>query len=111
MNVIRNSTTSIIYKASIFTGTISPARIPRDPETMLDPKECLLRLALRAPRRRREDLVIEVNGNVRQGPGYNPLLSEFAGDHWSASNAALHAHSLQRAIRCVTMLPELVPPE
>jgi len=91
--------------------SISPARIPLDPETMLDPKECLLRLALRAPRRLREDLVIQVDGNVRQGPGYNPLLSEFAADQWSASDAALHAQSLQRAIQCLAMLPELVPPE
>ena len=85
--------------------SVSVARIPRDPETVNDPKECLLRLALRAPRRLRNDLVFGENGNVRQGPGYNQLLSSFVAKEWSPQNAALHPRSLDRAIQSVTMLP------
>lgn len=86
--------------------SISPARVPRDPEMIIGPKECLLRLALRAPRRLRDDLVIEEHGNVRQGPGYNQQMTSFVFSDWSPQDAALHAQSLERAINCVTMLPE-----
>ncbi len=77
----------------------SQALMRRDPDSITDPKQELLRLIRKSKRR---DLRIEMlpgKGSSNQvGLGYNIHLTEFVRDHWSAERASERSPSLLRAI-------------
>lgn len=91
-------------KAAAFLG-VARARVPRDPESLEDPKRELVNLA-RASRWRaiREELVPDERGGRLVGPGYTARMSEFASTHWRPEEALRHADSLRRAIDCLQRL-------
>lgn len=71
--------------------------IPREPDALLDPKATLIRLAGRAPRIVREDLVPRANSISTQGLGYNMRLSDLVNTTWDLDRAAARSQSLRRA--------------
>lgn len=81
---------------------VSPARLPRNPDLVADPKVELVNIARRSRSRKvRNDLATETG---RVGPGYNRWLTEFVRDHWDPRRAAERSDSLRRAIAAVERL-------
>lgn len=73
--------------------------VPRNPEHITQPKESLVALARRSPKRAlREAIVPRRNGTRTTGPGYNDHVSDFATRHWNPEMARRSAPSLDRAI-------------
>ena len=78
---------------------IAESLVPRHPEAVPQPKECLVGLARRSRNRRlREAMVPKPSSTGATGPGYNDCVSEFATLHWHPSIARTIAPSLNRAI-------------
>ena len=77
---------------------ISPAKLPRNPENLPDPKRRLLEAAASARRKIRSEICAEPGAASAQGIGYNQILSEFALLKWSPSIASENCESLRRAI-------------
>lgn len=78
---------------------VSPARLPRNPDLVADPKVELVNIASRSRSRKiRNDLVTDTG---RIGPGYNRWLTEFVRDHWDPARAAERSDSLRRAISAI----------
>jgi len=74
-------------------------KVPRDPDHLADPKATLLRLAERAPRQIRDDLVVRSGQVASQGTGYNLRLRKFVIEEWNLVDAAANSPSLERACR------------
>ncbi|RJO73866.1 MAG: hypothetical protein C4523_01635 [Myxococcales bacterium] len=76
------------------------ARIPANPESLIDPKAELIRLARKSPNRNiRCGLVPNLGSSARQGPGYASALAGFAATTWRMESAARRSNSLARLIR------------
>ncbi len=76
--------------------------IPRDPESLADPKRTLIDLAARSRSRDiRGDLVPPRGSSRVQGPDYNGRMAQFVNEHWDPAVAAASAESLRRALRAV----------
>ncbi len=71
--------------------------VPRAPDELADPKRTLLRLAARAPRRIRDDLVAARGAIASQGLNYNSVISSFVATDWDPVRAAVRSPSLCRA--------------
>ena len=79
--------------------------VPRNPEHITQPKERLVALARRSPKRAlREAIVPRRNGTGTTGPGYNEHVSDFATRHWNPEMARRTAPSLDRAIARIAEL-------
>jgi len=70
--------------------------LPREPESLPDPKATLLNLARKAPRGVREDLLPAPGSIASQGLGFNSRLSDIVRTIWNPARAAERAPSLQR---------------
>lgn len=77
--------------------SVRVANIPKAPDALGNAKHSLLRVAQKAPRSIRDDLVAERNAIAAQGLGYNDLLSKFVRTTWNPRNAASRSGSLDRA--------------
>ena len=78
---------------------ISETLVPRRPEAIPLPKECLVGLARRSRHRSlREAMVPKPGSTGATGPGYNDHLGEFATSNWRPDIARTNAPSLDRAI-------------
>ena len=79
--------------------TVPETLVPRLPETIPEPKECLVNLASRSRNRRLREAMVPRPGSTRStGPGYNEYVSAFASDVWNPEAARTIAPSLDRAI-------------
>jgi hypothetical protein len=78
-------------------GDRASQRLPDDPDTISEPKELLLRLALYAPRAVREDVCTERGGIAGQGLGYNARLCQLVAASWDPARASSRSESLRRA--------------
>lgn len=74
----------------------SKAKLPKQPDTLADPKQTLLRFARNAPRNIRTDLIAEDGVIASQGLGYNQRLGDFVREQWSPERAASRSDSLLR---------------
>jgi hypothetical protein len=75
-------------------------KIPRDVESLLDPKAELINLARTSRIQRiREDIVPRTHAH--QGPGYVEQLRRYCADRWRPDEAARRAPSLERCLRFV----------
>lgn len=84
---------------------IARSRIARDPESVERPKQTLVNLARRSPRRNiRQDMVPRPTSGRLEGPAYSSRVTEFATSRWRPEVAAQHSDSLYRAIRCIRQL-------
>ncbi|MDR3424793.1 MAG: DUF4276 family protein [Alphaproteobacteria bacterium] len=77
---------------------------PRAPDTVPEPKELLLKLAKKAPRRIKEDLLIERGAIASQGIGYNRRLCEYVWNSWNPILASQQSDSLHRTINALKKL-------
>ncbi len=78
---------------------VSKVRVPRTPEDLERPKECLVRLASGSRYRRIREAMVPATRSARStGPGYNQYVSTFAADLWDPETARVAAPSLDRAI-------------
>ncbi len=73
------------------------SKLPREPESLVDPKGMLLNLARHAPRDVREDLLPQKGAIASQGLGFNRRLGNLIRTDWSPRRAAERAPSLRRA--------------
>ena len=70
-----------------------------NPEQLMDPKQELLKLAIKSPRRSiRESLTWkdDSTGRLSQGPDYNAPLAKFVTSDWNIKKARNKCHSLDR---------------
>ena len=80
--------------------SVSPDLIPRDPESVADPKAMMVALAARSRLRAvREDMVPRPGSRRVIGPAYPSRLIEFADKHWRPQIALRCSDSLNRAVR------------
>lgn len=76
---------------------ISVSTLPAAPESILDPKLHLLKLANRSRFRKvREGLVRSDCGSLKQGPDYNGILSQYISTEWNPNKAQERCPSLLR---------------
>ena len=84
---------------------VSKARLPRTPEDVERPKECLVRIASRSRYRKIREAVVPATRSTRStGPGYNQYVSAFVTDLWNPETARVAAPSLDRAIKRIAEL-------
>lgn len=83
---------------------VSPARIPRTPDEIADPKRNLLSLARKSKKRVIRLEVVSQSDPEKQGNGYNQHLCDFVRMHWSAHRAAGNSPSLKRSIMRIAKL-------
>jgi hypothetical protein len=80
--------------------SVGRSAIPRDPDTLVSPKQTLVQLA-RTSRSRsiRADLVPSARSGRQVGNLYNSRLSEFVLNMWDPTGASIVSPSLSRAVR------------
>lgn len=79
---------------------VAESTVSNDPESCLDPKADLLKLAARSRHRNlREGLLPKKGAPSKIGLEYNDLLCEFVTNQWCIEEASKLAPSLERAIR------------
>ncbi|MDW8317841.1 MAG: hypothetical protein RMN53_08365 [Anaerolineae bacterium] len=84
---------------------LSVALIPQQPEQLTDPKQTLINLARRSPRRKLRNAMVPPPGvTAAVGPGYTGVMIEFVTKRWSVEGARRLAPSLDR---CCHRLAEL----
>ena len=92
--------------------SVSPSRIPHDPERVNDPKQIMVNLARYSRRREvREDMVPRPESGRRVGPAYVSRLIEFVEDiqiGWQPDIAAQSSNSLERCLRRLRQLMERI---
>lgn len=79
------------------------------PEGMDDPKQELLKLALRSPRRAMRDALVhkdDTNGRLSQGSDYNGALARFVIDLWDIEAASGRCPSLRRLFGALERIEE-----
>ena len=71
--------------------------LPTSPDELSDPKQALLGLGKTATKSVRDDLIKTIDGQLRQGVGYNARLTHWINTVWSPERAAERSPSLARA--------------
>ncbi len=87
---------------ALFFG-IAEANIPRNPESLDDPKLEILRLAKRSSAILRREMISPLDLQ-KPGSGYNVHLQKFAREKWRPAAARIHSESLNRALLAVERL-------
>ncbi|MGB0876606.1 MAG: hypothetical protein ACPGXI_06030 [Mycobacterium sp.] len=78
------------------------AQVPRDPESLTNAKDTVLRLCSSSRSRDiRRDMVV----GSKTGPLYVHHVNEFAAKHWNVETAAQNSDSLRRALGRIRQLP------
>lgn len=81
---------------------IRQALIPGDSDSIPKPKEFLISLAHRSPRKSVRQRIVPLRGSTaKQGREYNSALSEFVSNSWNPREAAGNSASLRRAMECL----------
>lgn len=84
---------------------ISVNRVPREPESLSDPKRVVVELARDSRHRAiREDMVPRAGSGRSVGPAYVMRVIDYVREVWRPDAAAQRAESLRRAIVCVGRL-------
>lgn len=78
---------------------VSVARIPAEPEGILDIKERLVEIVSHSRSRSiREEMLPAMRSGRRQGPGYSNVLIEFINNRWDPDRSSRRADSLRRSL-------------
>ena len=89
--------------------SVSSAKIPRNLDSVPDPKQLLLNLAHKSTLRRiRDDLVTIRREQILIGRNYNDRLSKFVENDWNPDRASSHSDSLQRAMESLAKFAPLI---
>lgn len=81
------------------------ARIPKEPETQIQPKRAMISTAHYSRRREiRDDMLPRPSSGRLVGPGYTSRLIEFVMTEWRPDVAAQSSDSLNRCVRCLRQL-------
>jgi hypothetical protein len=72
--------------------------LPRDSETIEDPKRLLLNISRRSRKREIREGLAPLDDTVRIGPDYNYYLSHFVRNFWDIDEAQKKSQSLARTI-------------
>jgi hypothetical protein len=84
---------------------IAEASIPRNPESLADPKEVLISCARKSKRRLLREAILPAAGTTSKvGPDYNACLGRFVTSCWRPDLAQAESESLARTIRCLRKL-------
>lgn len=76
---------------------ISQAKLPQDPDSILDPKAMLLKLVGGSRRDIKDAMIAKKGALAIQGVGYNTVLGDFIRTSWSSHRAQERSKSLKRA--------------
>lgn len=76
---------------------ISAAKLPQDPDSILDPKATLLKLVGGSRRELKEAMIAKKGALAIQGVGYNTILGDFIRTSWSPQRAQERSKSLKKA--------------
>ncbi len=90
---------------------VAEANFPQDPDSLDNPKQELINLARRSPRRIRTDLVPTDGSGRSAGPLYNARMVEFIEDQnagWRPDHALLRSDSLARCVNQLRQLAQVV---
>lgn len=77
------------------------------PEDLEEPKEKLLRLAMRCPARQMREALVwrdDRSGRLLQGPDYNGTMARFVSKQWNISAARQTCQSLERVFSALKRL-------
>lgn len=85
-------------------GSKASTKLHPLPDNIPNPKQYLLKLALKAPRQVRKDLVADAGAIALQGLGYNNRLSNFIHNTWNPTMASERSDSLKRACESLKKL-------
>jgi hypothetical protein len=107
---VRESESWLLADRQAVSGllNISAAKIDRDPENIVDPKQYLLSLATRAPRELRNDILPARGSNSTVGFGYSTRMTNFVRQSWSPRRASQSSPTLNRTLQRVAELAALV---
>ncbi len=87
---------------------VSVRRIPRNPESIPNPKGKLVGLAKGSRRRHiREALVPPKNTGAKVGSLYTDTMMDFVKEVWNVEVAAENSDSLSRALRCLNRISRM----
>ena len=79
---------------------VAETYIPKNPDTLPDPKAVLIELARRSRLKYVRDSLLPRSGSTaKQGPGYNECLGAFVRESWDARAASAQSVSLAKALR------------
>jgi len=103
---VREAESWVLADSAAFAAfaAVSPAKVPRRPDELEDPKRFLLNLVTKSKRRDLKAEMLPRNSRSSIGLGYNLHLETFVRDHWSAARAAEQSPSLARALPRVRAL-------
>jgi hypothetical protein len=88
---------------------ISEQKLPREPESLPDPKATLIELAKSSRIRKLREGIVPAKGmTAKQGPDYNGCLLPFIQSDWNLQEAAGRSRSLAKAIQRLLELERLV---
>jgi hypothetical protein len=97
-------------RLAAFLG-VGVTRVPREPETLPDPKGAMVDLARQSRRRTiRDDMVPRPASGRVVGPAYTSRLVEFATDRRHGWRPAVAARSCDSLARCVRRMRRLMAP-
>lgn len=95
--------------SKLFGSRVS--KLPDCPDQLEDPKRALLKLAEKANRDIRDELLVKRDAFASQGLGYNARLSAVVRETWSPSRAAQLSPSLASARKRLLELAAGLPPQ
>lgn len=86
---------------------VSPANIPRDPESIQNPKRAMVDIARKSRSKDiQADMVPRPSSGREVGPAYASRMVEFAENFWRPDEAVANSDSLDRCLRCLQKLIE-----
>jgi hypothetical protein len=87
---------------------VSETLMPRNPDSLQDPKEEMVNLARRSRSRSiREGMSPRPRSGRRVGPEYTSWIIAYVRSHWQVASAVSRSDSLARAVRCLERLSRL----
>lgn len=81
---------------------ISVDLVPKDVDSVRDPKQLLIELTKRSKKRYLRDAIVPArNSTTKIGRDYNSQLIQFVNQNWQAELAKTHSRSLERAVNAI----------
>ncbi len=82
---------------------VSPAKLSRTPEALMDPKATIVQIAKESRKRAIREALVP-RGHAKVGPQYNSTMGKFIINHWDFQAAMTHSPSLKKLITSIKTL-------